>query len=124
LLNFLNLGDRCTADANDLTAFDKRKIELGRALATQPRLLLMDEVVAGATPSEAAEMVTLVRKVRDRGITVLIVEHVMKVIMGLSDRVIVMDQGCLIANGEPQTVVKDPRVLIAYFGEGYVGTDV
>lgn len=124
LLNFLNLGDRCTADANDLTAFDKRKIELGRALATQPRLLLMDEVVAGATPSEAAEMVTLVRKVRDRGITVLIVEHVMKVIMGLSDRVIVMDQGCLIANGEPQKVVKDPRVLTAYFGEGYVGTDV
>jgi len=124
LLDFLNLGDRSTADANDLTAFDKRKIELGRALATQPRLLLMDEVVAGATPSEAAEMVALVRKVRDRGITVLIVEHVMKVIMGLSDRVIVMDQGCLIANGEPQTVVKDPRVLTAYFGEGYVGTDV
>lgn len=124
LLDFLNLGDRCNADANDLTAFDKRKIELGRALATQPRLLLMDEVVAGATPSEAAEMVALVRKVRDRGITVLIVEHVMKVIMGLSDRVIVMDQGCLIANGEPQRVVKDPRVLTAYFGEGYVGTDV
>jgi branched-chain amino acid transport system ATP-binding protein len=124
LLDFLNLGDRCHADANDLTAFDKRKIELGRALATQPRLLLMDEVVAGATPSEAAEMVALVRKVRDRGITVLIVEHVMKVIMGLSDRVIVMDQGCLIANGEPQKVVKDPRVLTAYFGEGYVGTDV
>ena len=124
LLDFLNLGDRCNADANDLTAFDKRKIELGRALATQPRLLLMDEVVAGATPSEAAEMVALVRKVRDRGITVLIVEHVMKVIMGLSDRVIVMDQGCLIANGEPQKVVKDPRVLTAYFGEGYVGTDV
>ncbi|WP_332743345.1 ABC transporter ATP-binding protein [Hydrogenophaga sp.] len=124
LLDFLNMSDRCTADANDLTAFDKRKIELGRALATQPRLLLMDEVVAGATPSEAAEMVALVRRVRDRGITVLIVEHVMKVIMGLSDRVIVMDQGCLIANGEPQTVVKDPRVLTAYFGEGYVGTDV
>lgn len=124
LLDFLNLGDRCTTDANDLTAFDKRKIELGRALATQPRLLLMDEVVAGATPTEAAEMVTLVRKVRDRGITVLIVEHVMKVIMGLSDRVIVMDQGCLIANGEPQQVVKDPLVLTAYFGEGYVGTDV
>lgn len=124
LLDFLNMSDRCTADANDLTAFDKRKIELGRALATQPRLLLMDEVVAGATPNEAAEMVALVRRVRDRGITVLIVEHVMKVIMGLSDRVIVMDQGCLIANGEPQTVVKDPRVLTAYFGEGYVGTDV
>ena len=111
-------------DASDLTAFDKRKVELGRALATQPKLLLMDEVVAGATPSEAQEMVSLVRKVRDRGITVLIVEHVMKVIMGLSDRVIVMDQGALIANGKPQDVVKDPRVLAAYFGEGYVSSDV
>ncbi|CAN7547385.1 ABC transporter ATP-binding protein [Pseudorhodoferax sp. LjRoot39] len=124
LLDFLGLASRVDTDANDLTAFDKRKLELGRALATQPRLLLMDEVVAGATPAEAAEMVALVRKVRDRGISVLIVEHVMKVIMGLSDRVIVMDQGSLIANGEPRSVVQDPRVLAAYFGEGYAGTAV
>jgi branched-chain amino acid transport system ATP-binding protein len=124
LLEFLGLTGRAHMDASDLTAFDKRKVELGRALATQPKLLLMDEVVAGATPSEAQEMVSLVRKVRDRGITVLIVEHVMKVIMGLSDRVIVMDQGALIANGKPQDVVKDPRVLAAYFGEGYVSSDV
>lgn len=124
LMDFLGLTDRAQMDAADLTAFDKRKVELGRALATQPQLLLMDEVVAGATPSEAQEMVALVRKVRERGVTVLIVEHVMKVIMGLSDRVIVMDQGRLIANGTPQAVVKDPRVLTAYFGEGYVDTHV
>jgi branched-chain amino acid transport system ATP-binding protein len=124
MLDFLGLSDRAHMDAADLTAFDKRKVELGRALATKPQLLLMDEVVAGATPSEAQEMVTLVRKVRDRGVTVLIVEHVMKVIMGLSDRVIVMDQGRLIANDSPQAVVKDPRVLTAYFGEGYVDTHV
>lgn len=124
LLGFLGLAGCAQTDANDLTAFDKRKLELGRALATRPDLLLMDEVVAGATPSEASEMVELVRKVRDRGVTVLIVEHVMKVIMGLSDRVIVMDQGRLIANGQPRNVVQDARVLTAYFGEGYVGSDV
>ncbi|MFC7518048.1 ABC transporter ATP-binding protein [Herbaspirillum sp. GCM10030257] len=120
LLQFLGLAAKADVDANDLTAFDKRKLELGRALATQPRLLLMDEVVAGATPSEAGEMVELVRRVRDRGITVLIVEHVMKVIMGLSDRVIVMEQGKLIANGIPSEVVRMPEVLKAYFGDGYV----
>jgi branched-chain amino acid transport system ATP-binding protein len=120
LLEFLGLAGKADIDANDLTAFDKRKLELGRALATKPRLLLMDEVVAGATPSEAGEMVELVKRVRERGITVLIVEHVMKVIMGLSDRVIVMEQGRLIADGVPSEVVRKPEVLKAYFGEGYV----
>jgi len=124
MLEFLGMSSRANHDAADLTAFDKRKLELGRALATGPRLLLMDEVVAGATPSEAGEMVRLVHKVRDRGISVLIVEHVMKVIMGLSDRVIVMDQGALIADGKPTDVVNDPRVLAAYFGEGYVSSDI
>ena len=120
VLDFLGMADKADIDANDLTAFDKRKLELGRALATRPRLLLMDEVVAGATPSEAGEMVDLVKRVRNRGVTILIVEHVMKVIMGLSDRVIVMEQGQLIANGVPAEVVRMPSVLKAYFGEGYV----
>lgn len=123
-LEFLGLAGRADTDAADLTAFDKRKLELGRALATRPRLLLMDEVVAGATPSEAGEMVELVRKIRDTGVTVLIVEHVMKVIMGLSDRVIVMEQGRLIADGAPADVVRMPQVLKAYFGEGYAGSNI
>ncbi len=120
IANFLGLAGKMNVDADDLTAVDRRKLELGRALATQPKLLLMDEVVAGATPQEASEMVELVKQVRDRGVTILIVEHVMKVIMGLSDRVIVLDYGKLIANGVPRDVVNQPEVMKAYFGERYV----
>lgn len=120
IVSFLDMQAKRDVDAHDLTAFDRRKLELGRALATGPRLLLMDEVVAGATPTEASEMVELVKKVRQRGVTVLIVEHVMKVIMGLSDRVIVMENGRLIADGPPAQVVKRREVLSAYFGERYV----
>lgn len=120
IASFLGLAGKMNVDADDLTAVDRRKLELGRALATQPKLLLMDEVVAGATPQEASEMVELVKQVRDRGVTILIVEHVMKVIMGLSDRVIVLDYGKLIANGAPRDVVNQPEVMKAYFGERYV----
>ena len=120
LLAFLNMTALAVTDADNLTAFVRRKVELGRALSTEPSLLLMDEVVAGATPQEAMTMVGLVRQVRDRGVTVLIIEHVMKVIMGLSDRVIVMHLGELIANGLPTDVVAQPDVLKAYFGDDYV----
>lgn len=119
IAEFLGFADQADTEAHNLTAFDRRKLELGRALCTEPQLLLMDEVVAGATPSEAEEMVALVRKVRDRGVSVLIVEHVMKVIMSLSDRVIVLDYGELIADGQPKDVVSRPEVLKAYFGENY-----
>lgn len=120
LLEFLGMSGLADIDADNLTAFERRKVELGRALSTSPSLLLMDEVVAGATPQEAQVMVDLIRKVRDSGVTVLIIEHVMKVIMGLSDRVIVLHLGELIANGEPAVVVHQPDVLKAYFGDDYV----
>ena len=122
LLDFLGMSALAEVDADNLTAFERRKVELGRALSTDPSLLLMDEVVAGATPQEAMVMVELIKRVRDRGVTVLIIEHVMKVIMGLSDRVIVMHLGELIANGLPAQVVSQPDVLKAYFGEDYVDT--
>lgn len=120
LIEFLGLEHVAGTDADNLTAFERRKVELGRALSTEPQLLLMDEVVAGATPQEAMAMVELVKKVHQRGVTVLIIEHVMKVIMGLSHRVIVMHHGELIANGVPTEVVKQPDVLKAYFGEDYI----
>ncbi|WP_353148759.1 ABC transporter ATP-binding protein [Pollutimonas bauzanensis] len=122
LLEFLGMSQLADIDADNLTAFERRKVELGRALSTEPALLLMDEVVAGATPQEALIMVELIKKVRDKGVTVLIIEHVMKVIMGLSDRVIVMHLGELMANGLPADVVKQPNVLKAYFGDDYVDT--
>ncbi|NYT84450.1 ABC transporter ATP-binding protein [Pollutimonas harenae] len=122
LLDFLDLAYLADIDAETLTAFERRKVELGRALSTEPSLLLMDEVVAGATPQEALQMVELIKKVRDQGVTVLIIEHVMKVIMGLSDRVIVMHLGELMANGLPADVVRQPNVLKAYFGDDYVDT--
>lgn len=122
LLDFLDLAHLADVDAETLTAFERRKVELGRALSTEPTLLLMDEVVAGATPQEALQMVELIKKVRDQGVTVLIIEHVMKVIMGLSDRVIVMHLGELMADGLPAEVVRQPNVLKAYFGDDYVDT--
>ena len=120
MCDFLGMSAQADVDVSNLTAFDRRKLELGRALSTEPQLLLMDEVVAGATPSEAGEMVELVLKIRERGVSVLIVEHVMKVIMALSDRVVVLDYGELIASGAPKAVVNEPNVLKAYFGERYV----
>lgn len=117
---FLGMASKGDTEAHNLTAFDRRKLELGRALCTQPKLLLMDEVVAGATPTEASEMIELVFKVRSQGVGILIVEHVMKVIMSLSDRVVVLDHGEMIADGPPKEVVSQPDVLKAYFGERYV----
>jgi len=124
LLDFLGMQDLADVDAENLTAFERRKLELGRALSTDPTLLLMDEVVAGATPQEAMVMVELIKRIRSSGVTVLIIEHVMKVIMGLSDRVIVMHLGRLMADGLPSDVVKQPNVLKAYFGDDYVDAGV
>ncbi len=119
LLAFTGLASRAHARGADLTIADKKRLELTRALATQPRLLMLDEVMAGLNPAERAQAVDLIRAIRDRGTTVLLVEHVMEVVMPISDHVVVLDSGRKIAEGPPQTVVRNPDVVAAYLGEKY-----
>ena len=119
LLDFTGLASRANARGADLTIADKKRLELTRALATQPRLLMLDEVMAGLNPAERTQAVELIRAIRERGTTVLLVEHVMEVLMPISDHVVVLDSGRKIAEGPPQTIVRNPDVIAAYLGEKY-----
>ena len=103
--------------ASQLIPSEKRRLEVARALATEPKLLLLDEVLTGLTPIEAQTGVELVRRVRATGVTVLMVEHVMEVVMPLVDRAVVLDLGRVLAQGRPTDVVRDPNVIAAYLGE-------
>ena len=117
VLEFTGLAHRAEALANELIPAEKRRLEVARALATAPKLLLLDEVMTGLTPSEAKRGVELVRKIRETGVTVLMVEHVMEIVMPLVDRAIVLDLGRVICEGRPADVVRDEAVIGAYLGE-------
>jgi branched-chain amino acid transport system ATP-binding protein len=119
VLEYLNFEDRKDTRAGNLTIADRKRLEIARALATEPKLLLLDEVMAGLRPAEVDEMVAIIRRLRDQGVTIFVIEHIMRAIMALSDRVVVIQFGQKIAEGLPQQVAADENVIKAYLGEEY-----
>ena len=117
ILRFAGLEDKISSKADTLNLVERKKLEVSKALSTSPRLVLFDEVMAGLNPSETVEMITFIGKLRDRGLTILLIEHLMKVIMTLSDRVVVLDYGRKICEGNPQEVANNAQVIEAYLGK-------
>jgi branched-chain amino acid transport system ATP-binding protein len=120
ILDLTGLAEKAGSLGHALTLPDRKRLELARGLATGPRLLLLDEVIAGLNPAETGRMIDLIRTIHGRGITILLIEHVMRAVMALSQRVLVLNYGEVIAAGRPPEVVRDPRVIQAYLGEDYV----
>lgn len=117
ILHFVGLAGKQDALAKNLTFVDRKRLELARALATKPQLLLLDEFMAGLNPTETDGAMQLIRSIRDSGITVIMVEHIVKAVLGLSDRVVVLSAGEKIAEGSAQEIVNNQRVIEAYLGK-------
>jgi len=120
VLESLNFAGKKDILAGNLTIADRKRLEIAKALATEPKLLLLDEVMAGLRPNEVDEMVEIFKALRDRGITIFVIEHIMRAIMALSDRVVVIQFGKKIAEGTPQEIANNEAVIKAYLGEDYV----
>jgi branched-chain amino acid transport system ATP-binding protein len=117
----VGLGDLLDRPAASLTISGRKRLELARALAIEPRLLLLDEVLAGLNPSEIRDVVPVIRAIRDRGVAIVMIEHVMQAVMSLAEQVYVLAEGRIIAEGSPQVIAGDPRVVEAYLGHGAAG---
>lgn len=118
LLNLLGIAPLASRPAKTLTTVDRKRLEVARALASRPVLLLLDEVMAGLNPTETHVMMEVIRGIRRRGITVIMIEHVMRVVMSLSDRIVVLNHGQKLAEGPPKEVASNPAVISAYLGKG------
>jgi branched-chain amino acid transport system ATP-binding protein len=116
LLEFVGIADRAADKARNLPYGYQRRLEIARALSTEPKLLCLDEPAAGFNPAEKDELVALIRKIREDGYTVLVIEHDMRVVMGVTDRIVVLEFGRKIADGEPEAIREDPAVVAAYLG--------
>ena len=114
---FVGLEDRLAMPAAQLNIAGKKRLELARALAAQPLLLLLDEVLAGLNPTEIERMLTVIRSIRERGVAILIIEHLMQAIMGLSDRIVVLNSGQKLAEGTPAEIANNAGVIEAYLGD-------
>jgi branched-chain amino acid transport system ATP-binding protein len=118
-IEFCGLTPVMSKTAKSLPIASRKRLEITRALATKPKLMLLDETAAGLNPSESEQAIQLIKKIRDSGITIMIVEHIMKVIMSISDRILAINHGMVITEGTPEEVARHPQVIAAYFGEEY-----
>jgi branched-chain amino acid transport system ATP-binding protein len=117
MAELVGISDRLDQLAGQLTTAGKKRLELARALSASPKLLLLDEVLAGLNSTEMERMIAVIRRIRERGIAILMIEHVMRAIMSLSDRIVVLNLGRKLAEGSPQAIANDPHVVAAYLGE-------